>query len=237
MKLRAFVAMAAAMLLAAPALADVKGYSLEGDSSTLFPTDMTILRAGSQHGKALLKDTMSGTPTLLVFETHNEFIDTVGGTTTTNIPGTTVTLDNLTWTSVPGGQTGSGDTWSTINWGSLTGWTQTGRLVCETHCPGGCGAASSCVPFVGFEGTGPPGPLNGSVFNTDPWIFTDHTSFTAPSVEFVNLGAGAVRGYAQSNGTLAGFADVVPTFGIGGLAALGAALFYLGARAIRGRQD
>ena len=53
----------------------------------------------------------------------------------------------------------------------------------------------------------------------------------------MNLSAGAVVAYAISGGTLAGTADVVPTFGIGGLAALGAALVYLGSRAIRRRED
>ena len=132
-------------------------------------------------------------------------------------------------------QGGSGTTLSTINWGSLVGWTQSGRLVCTTHCPGSCGGFSPCIPFVGFEGTGPPWPLKATTFNLDPFTFTGD-SFTAPSVEFVNLSGGAVTTNANGGGTLAGFTDIVPTFGIGGLVALGAALVYLGAHAIRGRE-
>ena len=232
MKFRAFAAAAAAMLMAAPALADVRGYTLRGDNTGLFPTDMTIFRPGVQ-GKALIREEnpVSGTPTLVMLRLHTAFIDTLGGTSTTGIPGTTVTLDFLTWARPAGGQIGV-RVGSTINWGALTGWTQTGRLVCTEYCPGGCGiCAGPCIPFVGFSGTGPLPPLKASTFNLDPFTFSGDI-FTAPSVEFVNLSGGAVTANANAGGTLAGFSNIVPTFGIGGLAVLGAALVYLGARAI-----
>ena len=236
MKLRILVASAAVLVMAAPAVADIKGYKGLGDNSVLFPTDMSLYHAGVVRGRTLINDGGDDSPILVLLRSTTAFTDTVGGTTTTNIPGTTVTLDVVTTAGPSPNQGGTGDTLTTINWGNLVGWTQSGRLVCQSHCPGGCGLASSCIPFVGFEGTGPPAPLKSSTFNIDPWVFAGD-SFIGPSVEFVNLSGGAVTANANGGGSLAGFSDIVPTFGIGGLAALGAALVYLGTRAIRGREE
>ena len=233
MKLRILVASAAALVMAAPAVADIKGYkSTSGDNSVLFPTDMSLYHAGVIKGRALINDSGSGTPTLVLLRNTTAFVDTVGGTTTTNIPGTTVTIDVLTTAGPQRIQGGSGDTGSTINWGNLVGWTQSGRLVCNTHCPGGfgaCGLASSCIPFVGFEGTGPPAPLKATTFNIDPMVFNNFDGalpnsgkrFTVPSVEFVNLSGGAVTANATGGGFLV---HAIPALGPSGLAAMGGIL-------------
>jgi hypothetical protein len=245
MKLRIGLALLA-FLVAMPAAAELKSYTITGDQSTLFPTCGTILRPRTQSGIASISDDGSGSPTLVGLHSQNTFIDIVGGTTTTGIPGTTVTLNSRTAASPSPNQVGVGSTSTVINWGSLTGWTQTGRLACITNLPGDPGPQlpqpgdpSSCVLFVGFEGTGPPAPLNGTVFSTDPWTFTvtspgtgEH--FSSPSTEFVNLGGGAVRANIQINGGLLPNSPV-PALPLVGVAGLGAALLYLGARAVRSR--
>jgi hypothetical protein len=227
MKLRILLAAVLALLLAQPAFAALKVYATSGDNSTLFPTNGTIFRPGTLTGTA---DIVEPGPTLELFVTKTTFIDVVGGTTTSGIPGTTVIVDVITTAKPSPNQTGAGSTTTAISWGSLTGWTQTGRLFCKTNCPGTCGTASSCVPFVGFEGTGPPAPLKSTTFNLDPFTFTtDGASFTVPSVEFVSLGGGAVTANTKGGGTL----STVPAIPLAGLAGLGAALVYLGSRALR----
>jgi len=234
MKLRHLVAFAALLLMAVPASAALRTYNLDGDNSTEFPTDGTILRPNTVHGIAQIDE---AGPNLVSLTANTTFVDIVGGTDTTSIPGTTVVVDVATTAgpdlSVPHGGTGSVTT--SIDWGALTGWTQTGRLICTTYCPGGCpSGVSSCVPFVGFEGTGPPAPLKSGTFNTDTWTFSGGgAAFSSPSVEQVNLSGGAVTANTLLAGT---FASVVPALPLLGVAGLGAALVYLGTRAIR-RKD
>ena len=102
----------------------------------------------------MINDTGNGTPTLQSALLQASWDDFVGGTTVSGIPGTTVQLHAENTISIGPNQTGTGSTTTSINWGTLTGWSQTGRLLCVTNCPGGCGGASSCKPFVGFEGLG-----------------------------------------------------------------------------------
>ena len=233
MRIRILLACTAAVLMAAPALAVLKDYGLDGDQSTKFPTDGTINRPGTVSGPVLIADPGGGSVTLLQLRGTNAFTDIVGGTITSMIPGTTVELDVNTSAGPDNGQGGSGSTASSTSWGSLTGWTQTGRLVCTTNCPGGCPAGvSSCIPFVGFEGTGPPAPLKATAFTFDPWDYEgDMSGFTAPSFEIVELVGGAVEANLQYKGTPpAPDVPALPLLGIGGL---GAALVYLGARGMR----
>jgi hypothetical protein len=232
MKLRHLVAFAGLLLMALPAAAGTRIYDIDGDNSTQFPTDGTILRPNSVTGIAIIEQG----PTLTALTAATTFIDIVGGTVTTTIPGTTVTVDVITeiGPTLGGGQGGTGSVDTTIDWGALNGWTQTGRLICTTFCPGGCPTGiSSCVPFVGFEGTGPPAPLKASSFLTDTWTFTgDGTGggFTSPSFETTNLGGGAVTANLLIRGILR---PIVPALPLLGVAGLGAALVYLGTRAIR----
>jgi len=233
MKLRHLVAFAALLLMAVPASAGTRIYDLDGDNSTLFPTDGTILRVNSVTGMAIIEHG----PTLTHLTAATTFLDIVGGTDTSTIPGATVTVDVITEISPSGlPVSGTGSVETSIDWGELTGWTQTGRLVCITYCPGsgaGCGAASSCIPFVGFEGTGPPAPLKSSNFVTDTWTFSgDGTGggFVAPSFETTNLAGGAVTANLLLRGILR---PIVPALPLLGVAGLGAALVYLGTRAIR----
>ena len=243
MKLRILLVAAAALLLAQPGFADLRKYDVGGDQSTQFPTDGTILRPGSNSGTALIDDDNGGTnPVLRSLTVRNTFVDTVGGTLTSGIPGTTVVLDGRTdfKPTIPQtGQAGSGSVGATISWGALTAWTQTGRLNCTTLCPGGCPTGvSSCVPFVGFEGTGPPAPLKngGASFNFDPFTFSGGgAGFSTPSVETVNLTGGAVTAYVNFTGTrVFGSVPAIPLAALGGL---GAGLVYLGSRALRRKQD
>lgn len=242
MKLRILLVAAAALLFAQPGFADLRKYDVGGDQSTEFPTDGTILRPGSNSGTALIDDDNGGSsPVLRSLTVRNAFTDIVGGTTTSGVPGTTVVLDSRTDfgpTIGISGQGGTGNVGATISWGALTAWTQTGRLVCVTHCPGGPCPKSSCVPFVGFEGTGPPAPLKGggASFNFDPFSFSGGgASFSTPSVETVNLLGGAVTANVLFTGTrVFGSVPAIPLAALGGL---GAGLVYLGSRALRRKQD
>jgi len=233
MKIRILLAAVAALLIAQPSLAVLKGYVLSGDQSTLFPTDGTILRPGTIVGnQAIIDDAGDGTPTLVSLEVVNAWTDSVGATTTTTVPGATVELDSITTAGPSDGQGGSGTTTTSISWGALTGWSQTGQLTCISHCPGGPCPASGCIPFVGFEGTGPPAPLKSTSFNTDPWTFAgDGSGFQAASAEFVNLSGGAVTGNLQWGSNTLTFP--VPALPLVGLGVLGTGLVYLAARAIR----
>jgi hypothetical protein len=240
MKLRILLASATALLMASPALAALKSYSISGDQSTLFPTCGTVFRPGTQSGIVTINDAGNGTPTLVQLRSQNIFTDLVGGTSTTGIPGTTVTLNSRTVAEPTAGQTGTGNTATTISWGGLSGWTQTGRLNCTTYLPGGgTPPPSSCVLFVGFEGTGPPAPLKAGTFVIDPMKFTiaggTDEEFNTPSVEFVSLGLGAVTANIKISGKLIN--GSVPALPMIGVAGLGAALLYLGARAVRSRKS
>ena len=223
----------AALLISQPALAVLKGYVIEGDQSTLTPTDGTTLRPGTIVGnQAIIDDAGDGTPTLVSLEVVNAWTDSLGATTTTTVPGSTVALDSVTTAGPSAGQTGSGDTASSISWGVLTGWTQTGYLTCISNCPGGPCPASACIPFIGFEGTGPPAPLSATAFDSDPWTFAgDGSSFAAPSVEMVNLSGGGVTVNLQWGSSTRTFP--VPALPLVGLGVLGSGLVYLAARAIR----
>ena len=237
MKLRILLIGFAALLFAQPGFADLRKYDISGDQSTEFPTSGTIFRVGTNSGKALIDDTG---PVLRSLTIRNAFTDTVGGTLTSGIPGTTVVLDSRTDinpTLPITGQAGAGSVASSVSWGALTGWSQTGRLVCVTHCPGGCPTGvSSCVPFVGFEGTGPPAPLSSPTYTFDPFVFSGGgASFSAPSVETVNLVGGAVTANIIFSGTrVFGSVPAIPLVALGGL---GAGLVYLGSRALRRKKD
>lgn len=286
MKLRIFVAALGALLLAAPALAETRGYALVGDNSTHFPTDGTIVRPDTISGHMVLTDDGAGTVTLDDYVARAQFTDIVGGTTTTQIPGTTVVLDNDTTVRIDTGQTGSGSIYSSVDWNVLTNWTQTGRLYCNTRCPGGCGGANSCIPFVHFDGTGPPAPLKSTSFNVDPFTFDAFGNFVAQGTRCINVEppsrnpsptldsdavvcdtdadcSGLSTGCVSNQGDptfpctcvptielvfLPGITSAkpvrantavrsnpVPAVPLLGVAGLGAALLYLGARAIRRR--
>lgn len=180
-------------------------------------------------GSIVINDSGNGTPTLQSMILQAQWDDFVGGTTVSGIPGTTVQLHAENTLGPAPNQTGTGSTAALINWGALTGWSQTGRLLCVTNCPGGCNNASSCKPFVGFEGLGPPAPLKASSFNTDPWVFTGGgDQFSSASVEIVSLGLGAVTAAAQVGGRLV----QIPALPLAALGGLGAGLVYLGSRAL-----
>jgi len=223
------------LLLASPAGAALKTYTLSGDQSMLFPTCGTILRAGAVTGSATIDETGDGSPELVELEVVIDWL-MEAGYLSSGVPGTTVTLESHDELRPAPGQLGTGGTTTTISWGSLTGWTQTGRVVCLTNLPGDPGPQeppdpSSCVLFVGFEGTGPPAPLSATAFDSDPWTFSgDGFAFQASPIEYLNLGGGAVLANVVWRGELS---LPIPALPLAGLAALGAALVYLGARALR----
>jgi hypothetical protein len=192
----------------------------------------------TQGGSVVINDTGNGTPTLTSMLLVGAWTDFVGGQSVTGIPGTTVELRSTTSLGPAPNQTGTGSTTTSINWGSLTGWTQTGRLFCRTSCPGGCGGASSCLPFGVVEsstgGYGPPAPLKASAFTTDPWTFQGGgNKFHAVSFEVVSLGLGAVTAAIQPGGRLV----TIPALPLAALGGLGAGLVYLGSRALSRKRD
>jgi hypothetical protein len=157
MKIRSLLNLAVLISLAGSASAGTRIYDINGEFSTLFPTDGTLHRPNPVTGLAIIEHG----PRLTELTLSAGFFDTVGSTSTSVIPGTTTTLDFLIEMrpdlSTPPISTGTVE--ADIDWGTLSGWTQTGRIVCITHCPGGCPTGiSTCIPFVGFEGTGPIPP-------------------------------------------------------------------------------
>jgi hypothetical protein len=185
-------------------------------------------------GTIVINDTGNNAPTLTSMQLIAEWDDFVGATTVAGIPGATVQLHAENTISVAPNQTGVGSTGGVINWGTISGWSQTGRLFCQTNCPGGCGAASGCKPFVGFDGLGPPAPLKPpQAYNTDPWNFTGDEFTSATSFEIVSLGLGAVTANLQMGGRLV----AIPALPLAALGGLGAGLVYLGARALGRKRD
>jgi len=226
-----------ALLLALPAAGALKTYTLSGDQSVLFPTCGTILHPNSVSGTAVVDEQGDGAPVLVELELHHAWAAGVPDLQDfgCGIPGTTLSLDVERTLRPAPSQTGSGSTTTSISWGVLGGWTQTGRLVCTTHCPGGCPQfCEECPLAVGFEGTGPPPPMSGTSFDTGPWTFSeDGFSLAAGPVEFVNLGGGAVTESLVWWGALS---VPVPALPLVGLAALAGALLYLGVRAAARRR-
>ncbi|HVN39790.1 MAG TPA: hypothetical protein VMW19_16630 [Myxococcota bacterium] len=185
-------------------------------------------------GHITINDTGNGTPTLTSMLLIAEWDDFVGAATVTGIPGATAALHAENTITVTPNQTGTGSTSGTINWGTIVGWSQTGRLFCQTGCPSpGCGTASACKPFVGFEGLGPPAPIEPpQQFNLDPWVFTGD-KFTSKGFEIVSLGSGAVTANTQIGGRLV----AIPALPLAALGGLGAGLVYLGSRALGRKKD
>ncbi len=229
MKLRMLVVGVLALGLAAPALAVETSYILKGDNSTKFPTDGTILRPGAIVTGLAVLDDLGATTELDSLTYTADFVDIVGATVTTGVPGATVALDTATTVTVSGPQTGTGNTSTSITWGGLTGFTQTGYLICVTEC-GGC-PTSACTTFGVAEGIGPPAPLNGSTFDPGPFTFTGST-FEGVAFQQVNLGGGAVL----ADTLLRGEEGTVPLLPLAAFGGLGAGLVFLGSRALR-RKD
>jgi hypothetical protein len=237
MKIRILLIAGLALAMAAPAFAVVKNYNIRGDNSTLFPTSGVIFRTGAIYGSTEVDEDVPsvGSTTLNSLEFTTQFEDNVGATTTTGVPGSRVILRTKTTQTVPGGQVGTGDTSTSITWGNLSGFSQTGFLFCQTVCPSGLTCPSSCNMFGIPEGTGPPAPLNGAVFNPGPWDFTSPPpgkAFTGPGFEQINLGGGAVL----ASSALGGFEPTVPVLPLAAFGGLGAGLVFLGTRALR-RKD
>jgi hypothetical protein len=182
-------------------------------------------------GVIVINDTGNGTPTLQTLRLEASWDDIVGGTSTSGIPGATMQIHEETTVTAGSNQTGTGSTTTSINWGTLTGWSQTGTVLCVTHCPPpGCFSASACKGLYSFEGLGPPFHLSATSFNTDPWTFSvDGREFKSDSFEIVSLGFGLWRSELQ----LGGRQIQVPALPLAALAGLGAGIVYLGARALR----
>lgn len=223
---------AAALLLASAAGADVKTYTLDGDQSSFLSPIGADFQPGAVSGLARI-DESGLAPTLLELDLRVAYTDVTAATILTGIPGSTMQLDSLEVLRPSPGQVGVGSTSTTITWGTLTGWTSSGRIVCTTHLPGPP-PPSACDPIYGFEGTGPNLPLAGTEFDTDPWSFTaaGFVFGPTPSIEFSNDGFGTVRQSLTFGGSLVAG---VPGLPLAGLGALGAVLLLLGAGLLRRR--
>jgi hypothetical protein len=235
MWVRVLVSLALLISASQPAQAETRIYDISGDFSTLFPTDGSLHRPNPVTGLAIIEHG----PRLTELTLFASFFDIVGSTATSGIPGTTTSIDFQVdiRPDLSPPQLGTGTVETAIAWSPISDWTQTGRFVCITHCPGGCPTGvSMCLPFVGFEGTGPIPPIKSTTFDTDTWSFTGDGSgggFEAPSFEFVNLAGGLVTMSLLPRGILR---PVVPAAPLAGVAALGGVLVYLAARAIRRRR-
>jgi len=166
--------------------AHIYTYTLDDKAEfTLLDTGPQVAN-GAVKGEAVINDTGNGTPTLTSLLIHVNWSGTFSGPNidaATGIAGSSVAIDfDDTLGPIPN-QTGTGSVSTQINWGPLTGFSQTGHLICTTTCPGGCNGASACQVAFGFESppAGPPPPLTSSSYNLDPWTFSVTTfDFTGP---------------------------------------------------------
>lgn len=146
-------------------------------------------------GRASIDET-GASPVLTQLDVEICWSGTFDATSVCGCAGSTVDLDSYQVLRPALPESGTGNSVTSISWGTLTGWTSTGRLFCETTPGGGCSAGCGCVPFFGFEGTGPPMPLSSPSFDTDPWNFIPlgdpGVLFTTPEFEIANLFFGSL---------------------------------------------
>jgi hypothetical protein len=193
-------------------------------------------------GNVVISDTGNGTPTLLSMVLDVKWDEVLSGAeidAITGVPGSTVEIDFETTISPTPAQTGNGNVNSPpVNWGPITGWSQTGTLFCQTTCPTTC-ATFACQDAFGFEGTGPPPPLTSTTYTLDPWDF----SITPPVASFTSTVAGQtfwlIPGSVKFQGHLfiSGVRTVVPALGAWGASALAGALLFAGYWSISRRRS
>ena len=222
------------LLLMQPALAEEMDYGLYGDISTFTPTDMDTYYPGKLRGVVKIDDPGNGSPILKSINIWSQYpVDLNGDTTCCAGTEVEVFVDNVTTVSgVP--VTGTGSTTTSIDFGPVSGYAQTGTIFCETTPGPGCPGCSSCTQAGLAEGSfGPTVPLTSTVFNIDPLVFTsDGSSYTATPVQVTNLNP-AINVTAHTRQK--GFFTLIPTLPLLGLGVLGALFLGVGAKVVRGR--
>jgi hypothetical protein len=201
----------------APALTG--DYVLYGQSYLDFNGDTSTVNAIS--GVASIDESTPGSPVLTQLDVDVCWSQSFDATAVCGCAGSTVNLDSKQLLRPTPGQVGTGSTVTSISWGTLTGWTQTGHLACTTSPGPSCPSCSACVPFFGYEGTGPPLPLSSSSYDTDPWSFIPLGNpgilFVTDDFQITNLAAGAVTQAIR----LVGVRSTVLQLGLGTFCVLG----------------
>lgn len=231
MRRRSLLALTATALCVFSTTGRAQTYSIYDDAQFTFLDTGPITVPGAVTGTTTISGGAGPSPVLDFLELHVQWTQTVSGANVdavTGVAGSHVDMDLDARIRPQLGQTGAGNTSTSILWSSLTNWTQTGRLFCQTTCPGGC-AQQACVVAFGYEGTGPLPPLKDTTFNLDPWTFSSGNAFftaAAGGVEFWLITGSTL--FAQTllvSGTLVDV--VVPVLEGWGLLVLGLFLLLL----------
>jgi hypothetical protein len=192
---------------------------------------------------AQVRDNGDGTITVEDFTIHNHVKRIYDASGTTGIPGSTAAVQSdikfrpgLPFSGTLSGGTPSNSIFGgTASFGDVSGWTATGQIYCKEAPTGsnGCSTTSGLT-----DGTWGPGPPIDPTHNTDGWTFaSDAASFNvgASIHTFVTLG-GFVNGYIN-NIVATENPSGVPVLLPMGVAALGASISFVGARALRRRKS
>lgn len=219
-------AIVVSLLLALPRLtnADILVYEIAGDVTVTFLGVGSQTYADALTGMAKI-DTSGGSPSLeeldlrLEWSEGSPFLD--GLAVSTCCAGSTVQVEMLDFlgpNDLP--ELGTGSITTSINWGSLTSWTQqSGRqLTCNVYPGPACpGCDVPCTGLFGFTGTGLPPFLSATDYDTDPWTFSGSgDSFSSPFFEITNLGGGAFTQDIEIKGEVADVTEGVGKFCIVG---------------------
>lgn len=226
-----FAAITAAWL-AQPASAELKHYRVVVDDFSNTPGGSPSFDLESEilSGHAIVSDRGDGAPTLVdlrVSFPFNEFV--ADFQEFTMLPGAVViSRQGRTEIAAPH-QMGAGSSSATIDWGTLTGWTTTGFLFCQESPAALLNVL--CMYGGGVSGvTLTPVPSRASAYDAGVWTFTsDMSAFNGPKFLYETFVGGSFNTQWRLRGELV----QIPAVPLLGASALGAALVYLGVRAVR----
>jgi len=176
-----------AIVVTTTANAEIKQYAIQGDLALHRPFgDLTGIRV--VRGITGVRDTHDGTPTLeqLKLSIDWSFVD--DNNSEACCLGTTLSIvisHELEPAALP--IVGSGDTSSSIDWGVVSPWTNSGQVFCETTPGPSCPGCQACLDNGFTEGIGPPIPVSPSI-DLETWTFANGAaSFESTPFQIVNL--------------------------------------------------
>lgn len=165
----------------------------------------------------VLDDPGGGVVEVLRFEYGTDASLTINATGAAG-PGSFLFIRKKDRTTFAAGQTGSGSTTSSIDWGVITGWSIAGGVFCNS-------SSLLCTSLVGIqEDMTIPAVLPSSTYDIGTWTF-DATGYISGTF---NLNTSNIMIFL--NGKL--FGASLPALPIAGLGALAVGLLVVGARSL-----
>lgn len=213
------------VLAASPVDATLARYTVRSSSVTVEP-DFSQSFPQSAIGTAIVEDDGGGFPKLRKLVTVSDL------STTLYVPA----CSGFIWISrrfewgPADDQTGSGAISSSVEWGTLEGWTQVGGSFCNAVPESFCGLGGL---QLSDDETIPAAPLASNRYDVGSWWFHG-TGFVGDPFVFATLEEGGFslwvpRGAADS--------AVIPALPLLGVVALAGALVATGVTAVRGRKS